>query len=123
MQEQKGSMCVSGRAVGADGRFHGVRGATAERGSRKSAAGISWRRPAKNSDEWVDRGAACGYHEIRLIAGWSSLVARKAHNLEVVGSNPTPATPRQRPLVITRGLCFSPPLSFPAGYLPSKSLL
>ncbi len=27
-----------------------------------------------------------------LIAGWSSLVARQAHNLKVVGSNPTPAT-------------------------------
>ena len=26
------------------------------------------------------------------IAGWSSLVARRAHNPEVVGSNPTPAT-------------------------------
>lgn len=25
-------------------------------------------------------------------AGWSSLVARVAHNHEVVGSNPTPAT-------------------------------
>ena len=25
------------------------------------------------------------------IAGWSSLVARQAHNLKVVGSNPTPA--------------------------------
>jgi hypothetical protein len=25
-------------------------------------------------------------------AGWSSLVARRAHNPEVVGSNPTPAT-------------------------------
>ena len=25
-------------------------------------------------------------------AGWSSLVARKAHNLEAVGSNPSPAT-------------------------------
>ena len=33
-------------------------------------------------------------------AGWSSLVAREAHNLEVVGSNPTPATenPPQRML-------------------------
>ena len=28
-------------------------------------------------------------------AGWSSLVARKAHNLEVVGSNPTPASKSQ----------------------------
>ena len=27
-----------------------------------------------------------------LVAGWSSLVARKAHNLEVPGSNPGPAT-------------------------------
>ena len=26
------------------------------------------------------------------IAGWSSMVARRAHNPEVVGSNPTPAT-------------------------------
>jgi hypothetical protein len=29
---------------------------------------------------------------LRLIAGWSSLVARQAHNLKVVGSNPAPAT-------------------------------
>ena len=29
--------------------------------------------------------------EIR-IAGWSSLVARRAHNPKVVGSNPAPAT-------------------------------
>ena len=28
-------------------------------------------------------------------AGWSSPVAREAHNLEVVGSNPTPATSRK----------------------------
>ena len=27
-----------------------------------------------------------------LDAGWSSPVARQAHNLKVVGSNPTPAT-------------------------------
>ena len=25
-------------------------------------------------------------------AGWSSLVARQAHNLKVLGSNPSPAT-------------------------------
>ena len=28
----------------------------------------------------------------QIIAGWSSPVARQAHNLKVVGSNPTPAT-------------------------------
>jgi hypothetical protein len=27
-----------------------------------------------------------------FIAGWSSLVARQAHNLKVVSSNPVPAT-------------------------------
>tara|TARA_B110000908_G_scaffold109360_1_gene128280 strand:+ start:192 stop:296 length:105 start_codon:yes stop_codon:yes gene_type:complete len=27
-----------------------------------------------------------------FIAGWSSLVARQAHNLKVGGSNPSPAT-------------------------------
>ncbi len=31
------------------------------------------------------------------IAGWSSLVARQAHNLEVVGSNPAPATNFESP--------------------------
>lgn len=43
-------------------------------------------------DEWcapaADRPAGAFICE----AGWSSLVARQAHNLEVVGSSPTPAT-------------------------------
>ncbi len=30
--------------------------------------------------------------ELNIGAGWSSPVARQAHNLKVVGSNPTPAT-------------------------------
>ena len=30
------------------------------------------------------------------IAGWSSPVARQAHNLKVVGSNPTPATKKNK---------------------------
>ncbi len=37
----------------------------------------------------VDRPPRAGYSGS---AGWSSLVARRAHNPEVVGSNPTPAT-------------------------------
>ena len=40
--------------------------------------------------------AAQGFESLFLrhlfIAGWSSLVARRAHNPKVVGSNPTPAT-------------------------------
>ena len=38
-------------------------------------------------------------------AGWSSLVARRAHNPEVVGSNPAPATKYfRRPEVNSSGL-------------------
>ena len=33
----------------------------------------------------------------RFIAGWSSPVARQAHNLKVIGSNPIPATSRLLP--------------------------
>ena len=29
---------------------------------------------------------------VKIDAGWSSLVARRAHNPKVVGSNPAPAT-------------------------------
>ena len=35
-----------------------------------------------------------------IIAGWSSLVARRAHNPKVVGSNPAPATRKFKPLWI-----------------------
>ena len=35
--------------------------------------------------------AGCHYN-VLIIAGWSSLVARRAHNPKVVGSNPAPAT-------------------------------
>jgi hypothetical protein len=31
----------------------------------------------------------------RFIAGWSSPVARQAHNLKVIGSNPIPATRKE----------------------------
>ena len=34
------------------------------------------------------------------IAGWSSLVARRAHNPKVVGSNPSPASLRDHQMVI-----------------------
>ncbi len=32
------------------------------------------------------------YYSHHVDAGWSSLVARRAHNPKVVGSNPAPAT-------------------------------
>jgi hypothetical protein len=47
------------------------------------------------------------------IAGWSSPVARQAHNLKVVGSNPTPATKLRRQVKDLAvfpfwGLCLEP---------------
>ena len=42
-------------------------------------------------------------------AGWSSLVARQAHNLKVPGSNPGPA-PNLKTLLIRGGFSLSPPL-------------
>ena len=39
-----------------------------------------------------------------FIAGWSSQVARRAHNPEVVGSNPAPATNSEFHFY---GVCFS----------------
>ena len=41
------------------------------------------------------QASGCSRRRLRLktsVAGWSSPVARQAHNLKVVGSNPTPAT-------------------------------
>src|SRR3974390_252204 len=38
------------------------------------------------------RNARAMHRASRFGAGWSSPVARQAHNLKVVGSNPTPAT-------------------------------
>lgn len=37
------------------------------------------------------------YTRLTAGAGWSSPVARQAHNLKVVGSNPTPATNASHP--------------------------
>ena len=39
-------------------------------------------------------------------AGWSSLVARQAHNLKVIGSNPVPATNSESPWLIYLGHGF-----------------
>ena len=43
----------------------------------------------------------------KLTAGWSSPVARQAHNLKVAGSNPAPATTDNRRPAIARSGAFS----------------
>src|SRR3974377_2431969 len=83
--------------------FHGMRdegrtlyspfGKTAEETSslarKRSVIRTSHLRPAL-LDSGRARDISPAY--LRLGAGWSSPVARQAHNLKVVGSNPTPAT-------------------------------
>jgi len=53
----------------------------------------------------MTRSLSASGFETNTVAGWSSLVAREAHNLEVVGSNPAPAT-------LTLGLRLSQPRGF-----------
>jgi hypothetical protein len=50
--------------------------------------------------------ACCVIMNPSNIAGWSSLVARWAHNPKVVGSNPTPATIEIKGLTQQRGSFF-----------------
>ena len=42
----------------------------------------------------------------KTIAGWSSSVARQAHNLKVIGSNPIPATKYKKPFIFERLFFF-----------------
>ena len=52
-------------------------------------------RPDRSSEREDSQAGGRQRRRLRLkigIAGWSSPVARQAHNLKVVGSNPTPAT-------------------------------
>src|SRR3981081_336020 len=57
---------------------------------RKPSGKILGSFPAPRFCANVDAPSELGYYQV--IAGWSSLVARRAHNPEVVGSNPAPAT-------------------------------
>ena len=75
---------------------------------------LSWSLHASVTPSWRENRRSCltlcgcgGIVLVRAsvyIAGWSSLVARRAHNPKVVGSNPAPATIR----------ILNPP---PAGFL------
>ena len=55
--------------------------------------------------------------ECYRVAGWSSSVARRAHNPKVVGSNPAPATKKDQRLPIFVGSLFSLAGSFPPLFL------
>ena len=44
---------------------------------------------------------------IYIVAGWSSTVARRAHNPKVAGSNPVPATKWSRGVVVNMPACHA----------------
>src|SRR5438094_6265531 len=48
--------------------------------------------PLASTERMLFRFAQCRYRNYSQNAGWSSLVARQAHNLKAAGSNPAPAT-------------------------------
>ncbi len=49
------------------------------------------------------------------IAGWSSLVARRAHNPKVAGSNPVPATKWSRGVAVNMPACHAGDRRFDPG--------
>ena len=55
----------------------------------------------------IDNMAKQCYSIIVNIAGWSSLVARRAHNPKVVGSNPAPATKKNAQVIRPGNLFIS----------------
>ena len=80
------------------------------------AAGVYGNKPIHKSEGLEPSlegpcGPLCVSSEANGAAGWSSPVARQAHNLKVVGSNPTPATTisnhKGPPVSRSAGLCAS----------------
>ncbi len=58
------------------------------------------------------------YLYISDIAGWSSLVARWAHNPKVVGSNPTPATNKIKDLRQRKSFFYAQKGRFDTNLIP-----
>ncbi len=81
----------------------------------------------------MPRGSGVGYTQARD-AGWSSLVARRAHNPEVAGSNPAPATGKAPETGLSRShdddqragllpnLCLFMPVRLPFSQVGLKTL-
>src|SRR5579871_1365546 len=63
---------------------------------RASPDGIAFSGSSRDRSAWLSlarsRTPLPDKRQQRFIAGWSSPVARQAHNLKVIGSNPIPAT-------------------------------
>ena len=53
--------------------------------------------------------------KLYIVAGWSSTVARRAHNPKVAGSNPVPATKWSRGVVVNMPACHAGDRRFDPG--------
>src|SRR6266550_8613633 len=94
----------TGRTVGPVRRWRGGRYPLVERLDLGGNAGIAQlvehnlAKVGVAGSSPVSRSPKAACRSKHIDAGWSSLVARRAHNPEVVGSNPTPAiTEKKRP--------------------------
>ena len=80
-----------------------------KRGSSTRSGNASGKRVLENFEIYPKRSLTVAFPRTRsrssLVAGWSSLVARQAHNLKVVGSNPTPAPNLKSPRPKPRAVC------------------
>ena len=68
-----------------------------------------------NSEWRIWNSIRCSLFAFCFDAGWSSPVARQAHNLKVTGSNPVPATKSKKPRVFHAGF-------FICGRFPSRRM-
>ena len=69
--------------------LEGRGGAQHDRGGGRACAGGGGASPAAHVREPAESRVVC--YNVGSDAGWSSLVARRAHNPKVAGSNPAPA--------------------------------
>jgi hypothetical protein len=60
-----------------------------------------------SSEKALTEGKAMTRVRLPVVAGWSSLVARQAHNLKVAGSNPAPAPNLDSPPTAREGFLLS----------------
>jgi hypothetical protein len=81
-----------------------------------SPDGAGKRELRKNRKKALTEPEALGTFRLPFVAGWSSLVARQAHNLKVAGSNPAPAPNLKPPESL-------PGVSWLIGYAFSKERL
>ena len=101
-RQDDGSWWVSGRCAAAERTLNSnpLAGIAQLVEHNLAKVGVAGSSPVSRSalgslEQWLG-SRRNGRRQPAHVAGWSSLVARRAHNPEVVGSNPTPAIGRRK---------------------------